>query len=107
MNDPTSGPRRWYAGVTGYQWLVLVIASAGWVFDTFEGQVFNITRKQMLAELLAKSGDPQAVSRGPPGEAGRPGGGERGGGLAAGGVPRGRHDGGGAVRLAGRPVRPE
>src|SRR3954471_18012246 len=64
MNDPTSGPRRWYSGVTGYQWLVLVIASAGWVFDTFEGQVFNITRKQMLTELLAKSGGPEAVSRG-------------------------------------------
>src|SRR4051794_41757861 len=63
MNDPTSGPRRWYSGVTGYQWLVLVIASAGWVFDTFEGQVFNITRKQMLTELLAKSGGPGAVSR--------------------------------------------
>src|SRR4051794_37181674 len=63
MNDPTSGPRRWYSGVTGYQWLVLVIASAGWVFDTFEGQVFNITRKQMLTELLAKSGGPEAVSR--------------------------------------------
>ena len=31
---------------------MLVIASAGWVFDTFEGQIFNITRGQMLTELL-------------------------------------------------------
>ncbi|HWA99744.1 MAG TPA: MFS transporter, partial [Pirellulales bacterium] len=51
----------WYAGVTGYQWLVLAIASAGWVFDTFEGQVFNITRARMLKELLTSS-DP-AVAR--------------------------------------------
>jgi MFS family permease len=43
---------RWYSGVTRYQWLVLVIASAGWMFDAFEGQIFNITRGQMLADLL-------------------------------------------------------
>jgi len=29
----------WYRGVTRYQWLVLAIASAGWVFDVFEGQI--------------------------------------------------------------------
>ena len=42
----------WYRQVTGYQWLVLTIASAGWVFDAFEGQVFNITRDDMLRQLL-------------------------------------------------------
>ncbi len=48
----------WRAGVTRYQWLVLAIASAGWVFDAFEGQIFNITRDQMLADLLGvPSGD--------------------------------------------------
>ncbi len=48
--------RRWYAEVTGYQWLVLTIASAGWVFDAYEGQIFNITRNQMLSDILGKSG---------------------------------------------------
>ena len=48
-------PRRWYADLTRYQWLVLVIASAGWIFDTFEGQLFNITRGDMLKELLGTS----------------------------------------------------
>jgi MFS family permease len=48
----------WYAGVTRYQWLVLAIASAGWVFDVYEGQIFNITRNQMLAEILgSEAGD--------------------------------------------------
>lgn len=42
----------WYAGVTRYQWLVLAIASAGWVFDVYEGQIFNITRTDMLTEVL-------------------------------------------------------
>jgi MFS family permease len=52
---PLSETRRWYAGVTAYQWLVLAIASAGWVFDTFEGQVFAITRREMLDELLGST----------------------------------------------------
>src|SRR5947209_6891696 len=42
----------WYAGVTRYQWLVLVIASAGWVFDAFEGQIFNLTRQDLLREVV-------------------------------------------------------
>ncbi|MBS0210918.1 MAG: MFS transporter [Planctomycetes bacterium] len=52
MNHQPPATSRWYQEVTGYQWLVLLIASAGWVFDTFEGQIFNITRGQMLTELL-------------------------------------------------------
>ncbi len=47
---------RWYHGVTRYQWLVLVIASAGWVFDVYEGQIFNITRNQMLSDILGSEG---------------------------------------------------
>jgi len=54
--SPTS--KAWYADVTRYQWLVLIIASAGWVFDAFEGQIFNITRQDLLRELLAAA-DPQ------------------------------------------------
>src|SRR5687767_5347081 len=50
-------PQRWYEGVTRYQWLVLVIASLGWVFDAFEGQLYNITRGDMLPELL-RAADP-------------------------------------------------
>lgn len=51
----------WYAGVTRYQWLVLAIASAGWVFDVYEGQIFNITRGDMLAEVLG--GDTAEVKK--------------------------------------------
>jgi len=53
LSDPmTSSPPKWYSAVTRYQWLVLIVASLGWVFDAFEGQIFNITRKAMLAEIL-------------------------------------------------------
>ncbi|HEY6169429.1 MAG TPA: MFS transporter [Verrucomicrobiae bacterium] len=58
----TSSPR-WYSGVTGYQWLVLVIASAGWIFDAFEGQIFNLTRNDLLAELLKVAGSDPQVKR--------------------------------------------
>jgi MFS family permease len=43
---------KWYDGVTRYQWLILLIASAGWVFDVYEGQIFNITRNQLLSDIL-------------------------------------------------------
>src|SRR3954471_5784827 len=47
-----SASQPWYHGVTRYQWLVLTVASLGWVFDAFEGQLYNITRGDMLAALL-------------------------------------------------------
>lgn len=49
----------WYSSVTRYQWLVLIVASLGWVFDAFEGQIYNITRADMLPALLhVKADDP-------------------------------------------------
>src|SRR2546427_792360 len=53
----------WYAGVSRYAWVVLAIASAGWVFDAFEGQVFNLTRNQLLSDLLNLAGQ-EPVARG-------------------------------------------
>ncbi|MEQ1853561.1 MAG: MFS transporter [Chthoniobacteraceae bacterium] len=50
--NPAPPPGPWYREVTRYQWLVLVIASAGWVFDTFEGQIFNIVRVDLLKDIL-------------------------------------------------------
>ena len=47
-----NNPKKWHEGVTRYQWLVLIIAAAGWAFDAFEGQLFNITRVRMLTDLL-------------------------------------------------------
>lgn len=52
---------RWYHGVTRYQWLVLTIASLGWVFDAFEGQLYNITRADMLPDLLRVPADDPLV----------------------------------------------
>lgn len=57
---PESGPQtephaptpRWYDGVTRYQWLVLVIASLGWVFDVFEGQIFVASMNEAMPSLV-------------------------------------------------------
>jgi hypothetical protein len=51
-NNPLSPSPRWYEGVTRYQWLVLAIASAGWVFDVFEGQIFVASMNKAMGELL-------------------------------------------------------
>lgn len=51
-NNLIPAPSRWYYGVNNYQWLVLVIASLGWVFDAFEGQIYNLTRGEMIPDLL-------------------------------------------------------
>lgn len=48
-------PLRWYQGISRYQWLVLVIASLGWVFDIFEGQIFVAAEREVSASLLSAS----------------------------------------------------
>ena len=63
MSELNEKSPRWYEGITRYQWLVLAIASAGWIFDVYEGQIFNITRGQMLEEILGESGDQLDVKK--------------------------------------------
>jgi MFS family permease len=46
----------WWRGVSRYQWLVLAIASAGWIFDVFEGQIFGSCMNEALPDLLRDSG---------------------------------------------------
>lgn len=55
MSEPGDLPvpqRPWYHGVTRYQWLVLIIASLGWVFDIFEGQIFVASMNDAMPELV-------------------------------------------------------
>ena len=52
MPDAATAPQAWYSGITKYQWLVLVIASLGWIFDVFEGQIFVASMNEAMRELL-------------------------------------------------------
>jgi len=53
-SDPSKndGSDKWYAGITRYQWLVLVIACLGWVFDVFEGQIFVASMNEAMPSLI-------------------------------------------------------
>ncbi|MEZ6059237.1 MAG: MFS transporter [Planctomycetaceae bacterium] len=42
----------WFEQISSYQWLVLLIASLGWVFDVFEGQVFVASMNDAMPQLL-------------------------------------------------------
>ena len=56
MESELENEQPWYQSVTKYQWLVLIIASAGWIFDVYEGQIFNITSGSMFKEILGNDG---------------------------------------------------
>jgi len=49
--------RAWYAGITRYQWMVLLIASLGWVFDIFEGQIFVASSNDAMPSFIARDAD--------------------------------------------------
>ncbi len=50
LTSPKDGP--WYAGITRYQWLVLIIASLGWIFDVFEGQIFVASMNEAMPSFF-------------------------------------------------------
>lgn len=52
MTASAASPSPWYSGITGYQWLVLAIASLGWIFDVFEGQIFVASMNEAMPSLL-------------------------------------------------------
>ena len=66
MSTRTDNERPWYTGVTPYQWLVLLIASLGWVFDIFEGQIFVTSMNEAMPSLLpagATAGDKEFYNK--------------------------------------------
>lgn len=48
-----------FDGVTGYHWLVFIIAAAGWLFDCMGQRIFILAREPAIRELLG-SGTPDA-----------------------------------------------
>ena len=60
-----SDPRPAGAGeqVTAYHWLVVIIASAGWLFDCMDQRIFILAREPALTELLGASGSTAAVKQ--------------------------------------------
>lgn len=42
----------WAAEVTRYQWMVLLVAWLGWVFDSMDGTLFSLVQKPSMIELM-------------------------------------------------------
>lgn len=51
----------WYSGVPKYAWIVLAVASLGWLFDTMDQHLFNLLRQQSVVELLRGTVAPAAL----------------------------------------------
>lgn len=54
-NTPNNAPRSGglFEGVTVYHWLVVIIASCGWLFDCMDQRLFILSRQPALTELAA------------------------------------------------------
>lgn len=54
INSTSTGPNQSaFAGVTRYHWLVVIIASCGWLFDCMDQRIFALAREPALRELLS------------------------------------------------------
>ncbi|HEY8506223.1 MAG TPA: hypothetical protein VIL46_16670, partial [Gemmataceae bacterium] len=49
--------QRWYQGVTRGQWMALIAALLGWMFDGFEMGIFPMVARPALIDLLGLSAD--------------------------------------------------
>ena len=63
MNNEDNTAGRWYEGIGRYQWIVLAIASLGWVFDVFQGQLFAIYKTPAMSDVLGVAATDPAVDR--------------------------------------------
>lgn len=63
MAEPAANAEQpWYHGITRYQWTVLIIASLGWVFDIFEGQIFVASMNEAMPSLVPAGTDKGTIA---------------------------------------------
>ncbi len=48
--------RRWWQGVTRYQWLVFLVVALAWGFDSLDQRIFSLARISALASLMHRPG---------------------------------------------------
>jgi MFS family permease len=63
MSDAAPAAAPWYQGITRYQWTVLAIASLGWMFDVFEGQLYNVLKTPAVRGVLPPGASDAEVGR--------------------------------------------
>lgn len=52
--SPDNPQAPWYSEITWYHWVVVIVASCGWLFDCMDQRIFALAREPALNELLAK-----------------------------------------------------
>jgi MFS family permease len=64
LTAQSAGIVPWYRELSRYQWLVFIIASLGWLFDTMDQQLFNLARRPAVVDLIkVLPGDPMGAAR--------------------------------------------
>jgi len=59
MQPALERPASWRQGVTRYQWLVLLVAWLGWVFDSMDAAIYTLVLRPAVYDLLsAQAGNP-------------------------------------------------
>jgi MFS family permease len=53
----------WWKGVPRYAWIVLIISSLGWLFDTMDQNLFNMVRQPSMMALLGPDGTKEEATR--------------------------------------------
>mgnify|MGYP001581112574 CR=1 FL=1 len=63
MSQSTTNSSRqsWREGLTGYHYLVLAVASFGWLFDTMDQWLYVLARQPALTQLLGADATPDMV----------------------------------------------
>ncbi|MFH1742359.1 MAG: MFS transporter [bacterium] len=62
MND-TAEKKSLFEGVTAYHWVIVIIASCGWLFDCMDQRLFVLARESTLREVLGSDAAAQARIR--------------------------------------------
>ena len=60
LNSNPGSSSSLFDGVTFYHWLVVIIASCGWLFDCMDQRLFILARESALRELLGDNAEAQA-----------------------------------------------
>ena len=50
--------------ITAYHWIVVIIASLGWLFDCMDQRLFALSRESAIASLLGPDATPEAIKSG-------------------------------------------
>jgi MFS family permease len=52
---------RWWKGVSRYQWLILIVAWLGWVFDAMDSTIYALVLQPALRDLLPIPTSPEEI----------------------------------------------